>query len=79
VLEATATQVDLGGSAEAGRITEALLFPGCANFNALQYLNGLADVVTKQGGQIFEQSRVVKISGGKVRKVFQASHYAYIC
>ena len=69
--------MDLGGLSVAGGIHEALLFPGCADVQPLQYINGLADaIVTKYGGQIFEHSQVLKTSGKKVslRSVAHPKH-----
>lgn len=60
-------QVDLGGVSGAGGIHEALMFPGCADFQPLYYCNGLADaIVNKYGGQIFEHSQVTKTQGKQV-------------
>ena len=65
-------QVDLGGDPSAGRIHEALQFPGCADFQPLYYLNGLADaIVHNYDGRIFENSQVMKTEGPKVMR---ASH-----
>jgi len=51
---------DLGGGAEVGGIREALLFPDCAEFNPLKYLNGLATAITDTyGGRIYEGTAVV--------------------
>ena len=64
--------MDLGGDPSAGRIHEALEFPGCADFQPLYYLNGLADaIVHKYDGRIFEDSQVMKTDGPKV---MTASH-----
>jgi glycine/D-amino acid oxidase-like deaminating enzyme len=60
--------VDLGRDPAAGGIGQALLFPGCANFQPLQYINALAKAITgKYGGRIFENSRVTKMNGKHVR------------
>ena len=60
-------QVDLGGQRTVGGIREALLFPGCADFQPLYYLNGLADaIVNKYGGRIFEHSQVMQTKGKQV-------------
>jgi glycine/D-amino acid oxidase-like deaminating enzyme len=61
------SQVDLEGLSAAGGIHEALLFPGCADFQPLLYINGLAHaIVNKYGGRIFERSQVTKTQGRKV-------------
>lgn len=60
-----------------GGIREALLFPNCADFQPLLYLNGLADaIVNKYGGQIFEHSQVIKTEG---RTVILSSLPALAC
>lgn len=60
-------QVNLGGDPSAGRIHKALEFPGCADFQPLYYLDGLADaIVNKYGGRIFEDSQVMKTDSPKV-------------
>ncbi|EIE23568.1 DAO-domain-containing protein [Coccomyxa subellipsoidea C-169] len=60
-------KVDLGGQHTVGGIREALLFPDCADFQPLHYLNGLADaIVNKYGGRIFEHSQVMQTKGNKV-------------
>ena len=61
------SQVDLGGGPEVGGISEALVFPGCADFHPLLFLNGLAEAVVKHGGKIYEHSRVMQTKGKKVR------------
>lgn len=73
-----AAQVDLGGKSVAGGIREALMFPGCADFQPLQYINGLADaIVEKYGGKIFEHSQVLKTTGKKViRRIGQTRSHA---
>ena len=61
-------QVNLEGDPAAAGISQALLFPGCAEMNPIEYVNGLAKAFTeKYGGKIYEQSRVTKIEGKKVR------------
>ena len=65
---ATTSQVDLGRDPAAGGIGQALLFPGCANIQPLQYINALAQaIVGKYGVRIFENSRVTKMNGKHVR------------
>ena len=65
--------MDLGGGPEVGKIREALVFPGCADFQPLLYLNGLAQAITaKHGGRIFEHSRVMQTQGKKARALWQS-------
>ena len=63
--------MDLGGGPEVGKIGEALVFPGCADFQPLLYLNGLAEAVVKYGGKIYEHSRVMQTKGKKARALPQ--------
>ncbi|MEW6498913.1 MAG: FAD-binding oxidoreductase, partial [Cyanobacteriota bacterium] len=44
-------------------IKEGILFPNQAQFNSLEYLQGLAKAFSTSGGHIFEQTRVLNISG----------------
>lgn len=51
-----------GGDAAAGGIKLAVQFPGSADINPVQYVQGLAKAVAARGGRIFENSRV-KVTG----------------
>ena len=51
-----------GGDAAAGGIKLAVQFPGSADINPVQYVQGLAKAVAARGGRIFEHSRV-KVTG----------------
>ena len=51
-----------GGDAAAGGIKIAVQFPGSADINPVQYVQGLAKAVAARGGRIFEHSRV-KVTG----------------
>ncbi|KAK9805134.1 hypothetical protein WJX72_001432 [[Myrmecia] bisecta] len=59
-------KVDLGGGPDVGGIRSAVKFAGSADFQPMQYVNGLAEAVTKMGGRIYENSRVMKTSGSEV-------------
>ena len=50
-----------------GGIKEALVFPGCADFQPLAYVQGLAKAVEKLGGRIFENTRVMNTDKTYVR------------
>lgn len=68
--------MNLEGESGAGGISQALLFPGCAEMNPIEYINGLAKAFTeKYGGKIYEQSRVTKIEGKKVSPVSDAGAF----
>lgn len=60
-------QVSLDGSPAVGGIKEAILFPGCANFQPLQYIQGLAEAFKKAGGRIYEDTRVLSTDKTYVR------------
>ena len=51
-----------GADAAAGGIKIAVQFPGSADINPVQYVQGLAKAVAARGGRIFEHSRV-KVTG----------------
>lgn len=56
--------VNLEGDPRNGSLKEALIFPRCADFHPLKYINGLAEaIVNKYGGKIFEGTNVDKILG----------------
>lgn len=44
-------------------IKAAMLLPNQGQFNAMKYLEGLANTLTREGGQIYEQTRVTNING----------------
>ncbi|SHK33165.1 FAD-dependent oxidoreductase [Hymenobacter psychrotolerans] len=46
------------------RTGECLLFPNQGQFHILQYLSGLAEAITRQGGRIFTRTHVAEITGG---------------
>ncbi|KAK9836086.1 hypothetical protein WJX81_000189 [Elliptochloris bilobata] len=60
-------KVNLENDPAAGLVGEALLFPRCGDFHPLMYLEGLADAITKNGGRIFENTRVRQTEGKEVR------------
>ena len=60
-------QVSLDGSPAVGGIKEALMFPGCANFQPVQYIQGLAEAFKKAGGRIYEDTRVLSTDKTYVR------------
>lgn len=60
-------QVSLDGSPAVGGIKEALMFPGCADFQPLQYIQGLAEAFKKAGGRIYEDTRVMNTDKTYVR------------
>ena len=62
-------QVALDGSPAVGGIKEALMFPGCADFQPLAYVQGLAKAVEKLGGRIFENTRVMNTDKTYVRAI----------
>ena len=60
-------QVQLDGSAAVGGIKEALMFPGCGDFQPLDYIQGLAKAFEKHGGRIYENTRVMNTDKTYVR------------
>lgn len=52
-----------------GGITDALEFPGCADFQPLDYLDGLAAAFKRRGGRIYENTQIMKNEGDQVSKI----------
>lgn len=48
--------VDLGGTPEVGGINNALLFPRCADFNPVKYIDGLVESFARHGGGVYENT-----------------------
>lgn len=70
-------QVQLDGSAAVGGIKEALMFPGCGDFQPLDYVQGLAKAFEKHGGRIYENTRVMNTDKSYVRAL--PTIHAMVC